>query len=444
MSTNRKPGGRLNSLRDGIFAKELVIASTGESQEEFERLRRQLWDCFKPQDIAQEILVAELLVTYWRLQRPRRCEAAEIRKQIETARYRRELEQLAKVKTLKHSFFFARCRLDLEPNLPAADRFALDRSLAETRRGLESTPLGVEFLIEQLEGLKRSLKTSGYLAPHMETLLQQVCGLEEADDLSSFLALNQLAKKERQKVQPRGNEQVRQNEGNSADKNANPKLTADDLCFLRALRQLEQEIGVKVQPRENEQVEREEVNTADKNSNPIVEAEKFALHFEQAFKDCLEACQPQVRQMLFGEWKERCEQNTADTGADPNVGGERFEALRALYQEISQLLEEIQLREEDRAERDEQNPAEEDADLSLADPHAFFLSVAITRHIGSLKLTKMRLEFLEAFEEKTYPASLVLLPPERQDRIHRAEAALERYLLKILDRLHALQGLGTN
>ena len=197
MPAKRRPGGRLNALRDGIFAKELVIASAGESQAEFDRLRSRLWNDFAPQNVATELCVEELAITYWRLQRPRRSEAAEIRKQIETARCRRQLEKIAQLNSVKNKFFSARYRLHLETNLLGADRLALESSIAETRRSLESTPLGLEFLIKQLVVLKSDVKIYGYLRPHMETLLLQACGVEGITSMASSSSTSLLKMKGR-------------------------------------------------------------------------------------------------------------------------------------------------------------------------------------------------------------------------------------------------------
>lgn len=477
----RRPGGRLNALRDGIFAKELVIVSAGESQAEFDRLQSDFRDGFKPEDIAQELLVSELVFTQWQLQRVRRCAAAMVTKQIETAPYQKRLEKMAEVNTLKNSFFVARNRLYLEPNLPQADRVALERSLAETRRGLESTPLGVRFLIEQLEYLRTELQINGYLVPHQENLLLQVCGPEGG----RVLALNRLAREERQKAQPRGDDQVKQNEGNTAAQNANldstlecVKLlrlfeqsnrkevgniqpsgpqqveqnngeiadqnaqrgpTAEDLGVLGALRENNQQDGNKLPQRESEPVKRDGQSTAQKKANSIVGLEKLARNrkLEQAFKGYLDARQQELKQMFSQKRTEQDEQSIADTGADPKLA-----ALLATYQDGSQLLKEIQLREEAWAELDEPNPADENADLSLADQFAFVLSQVIKSHIEFLNRTKMQLELVEEIEEKLEPATLLLLPRECEDRIHRAETALERHFSKTLDRLIALKGLG--
>jgi len=48
---------------------------------------------------------------------------------------------------------------------------------------------------------------------------------------------------------------------------------------------------------------------------------------------------------------------------------------------------------------------------------------------------------LESVEEEAYFASLVMPPTECSEKIHRAEAALERRLFKTLNYLLALRGV---
>jgi hypothetical protein len=291
MASKRKPRGRHNALRDGIFAQELVIANAGETQEEFGRLRSELVACFKPQDIAQEMLVEELLTSYWRLQRPRRCEAAEIRKQLETAAFRKTIERTAAVKTLKNRFYLDHLTELLQPHVKQFYLFAVDRSLEEARRALEGTSLGLEFLIERVEHLKKTLELSGYLPVNDETLLFHLCGLED-EHLHGFRGLNKLAKDE---------------------------------------------------------------------------------------------------------------------------------------------LEKSKQREKGKKERDEKRTADKNADFNHAELHKMVLMMMLDSHIRSLNHMKKQLELLETIEDKSLPASLTLLPPESQDRIQRAEAALERRFYRALD-----------
>ena len=440
MSTKRKPGGRLNAVRDGIFAKELVITCAGESQEEFDRLRSRLWSHFSPQDVEREMTVEELAITYWRLQRLRRCEAAEIRKQTATARYRKELEKVAQLNAAKNKFFTARYRLHFETNLPVEERLALERTLAETRRSLESTVLGVEFLIKQLKTLKREVKVCGYLRPHLQSLLLEVCGLE-ADHLHGILQLNQLAKNEMEKLHPPGNQQRERNGKDTVGQQYSQTTGNSEISKLvKALcpPDPQQEEEGKVQLGGNDRGEQVPGNTADKNANSLFEVEKIAREreFMKVVVRAMETSRESSGRMINLLKKE----NTTETGMGADGGGKLFEALDTRYQEDSEILEALYESQEKCAEDDEISALEKGA-LDPVGPHRFFLSQLIDDHIELfLKPRKKQLELLEAAEQASEPGTLLLLPQQSQDRIHRAEVPLQRYLLKILDRLSASEG----
>jgi len=63
---------------------------------------------------------------------------------------------------------------------------------------------------------------------------------------------------------------------------------------------------------------------------------------------------------------------------------------------------------------------------------------AISSEIGNLVIVTKTLEQIESVEEEAHLATLVLPTAERADRVHRAEAALQRSLYRALDRLMAV------
>ncbi len=63
---------RDNALRHGLTSKHVVIK--GEDPEEYEALRQDLLDDWKPADTQEEILVAQIAESAWRLMRVRRVE----------------------------------------------------------------------------------------------------------------------------------------------------------------------------------------------------------------------------------------------------------------------------------------------------------------------------------------------------------------------------------
>jgi hypothetical protein len=173
-SAEGKAWSRRNAIKSGLFSRELVVAAAGERQEDFDALlsglRTQL------PDFLIAFLTGDLAKTIWGLQRLGAYQTAEIRKQCATARCRRGLEKLAEVDTLKARFIRDHDVLFAGAPLPA-DRVALRVSLETTRKQLEQTSMGIEFLIEQIEGIQKEIEREGYLPRLTLELLANVCGI---------------------------------------------------------------------------------------------------------------------------------------------------------------------------------------------------------------------------------------------------------------------------
>src|SRR6202521_5106549 len=75
---------RRNALKDGLFSKDIVIESVGERKEDFERLKKEMWDLFQPASALEEMLVADIVENWWRRQRVRRAESADLKNRLDT------------------------------------------------------------------------------------------------------------------------------------------------------------------------------------------------------------------------------------------------------------------------------------------------------------------------------------------------------------------------
>jgi hypothetical protein len=75
-----------NAITHGLLAREVVItAGDGEeSLEEFHELVEQMWNCYQPVGVVEEMLVQIIVVTLWRKARAIRAENGEIRKRLDT------------------------------------------------------------------------------------------------------------------------------------------------------------------------------------------------------------------------------------------------------------------------------------------------------------------------------------------------------------------------
>lgn len=176
-----------------------MVPSTGETIQEFNDLHTGVWDFVQPTNALSGMLADDLAATYWRLQRPRRCETAEIRRLRETARGRLHFEKISEVEALKSRFvrdFATLCSLKYAPT----DAPALVLSLEETRKKLECKSLGLNLLIGLVETIEKRVNDQGYLSPSDERLLVHVCGVGDGF-AQACLMLNRVAKAEMEKFE---------------------------------------------------------------------------------------------------------------------------------------------------------------------------------------------------------------------------------------------------
>ena len=124
-----------NTLKHGIFAKEIVIDSGDgkESMAEFEGLLEGLRNDYAPKGSVEEMLVAEIAINYWRLRRVRKYEMGETRKQLNSAAW--------------------------NDGVSAARRLSSDLSRLPSPKAqyeLQTYPDGVRYLIDVLDEIEQS------------------------------------------------------------------------------------------------------------------------------------------------------------------------------------------------------------------------------------------------------------------------------------------------
>jgi hypothetical protein len=197
VSPEGKSRTRLNALKFGLFSQDLVVAAAGETQQEADAIRSSVWNYIQPQDPVTALLVEDFVNTGWRLQRPRRCETAEIRRRTETARYRRHFEKISEVDSLKCRFMRDYVRV-CSPALEPADREALSLSLGETQKQLVQRSLGLEFLIGLIQPIAKTVESCGFFSASAALTLVAACG-DGDEDAKWCVTLNQISKVELEK-----------------------------------------------------------------------------------------------------------------------------------------------------------------------------------------------------------------------------------------------------
>jgi hypothetical protein len=183
---------RMNALKSGLFAQETVIPSAGETQKKFDEILAAAKDQFESPDLTTAVLVEEFVTSYWRLARVRRCEAAEIKKRLNTAMWRLYFDRIVQVNAQKNRFLrHIVARRTAEGCNPAVIAAAIEDARVE----LNKSAAGLQFLTDLIKEIEAAVKVRGYLTPTEEVTLGDVCGI--GDDFVHFcVRLNTIAKAE--------------------------------------------------------------------------------------------------------------------------------------------------------------------------------------------------------------------------------------------------------
>jgi hypothetical protein len=154
-SADGKMKSRLNALKNAFFSRDVVVSAAGERVEDFESLKAAVSDSVQPNGALEEMLTADLVVNWWRRQRVRRSEAAELKNRLETLNIHNTYLRSDDIEPLKIRF-----RLFLETyqaaahSTPSTDPSETVTELDNARTQLASTSLGLEFLIETVNAVK--------------------------------------------------------------------------------------------------------------------------------------------------------------------------------------------------------------------------------------------------------------------------------------------------
>lgn len=132
-----------NALKHGLLSKEIIIkAGDGkESKAEFKVLLSELREDLQPEGILEEMLVEKIVICYWRLRRVLRCEIGEIRKELDSASWNELFRRSEEVNFEK--------------------RFL---SVDESKGNLKKNSMGLQYLIDVLDEVKKSVEEAGHLS----------------------------------------------------------------------------------------------------------------------------------------------------------------------------------------------------------------------------------------------------------------------------------------
>ncbi len=103
-SAKGKNSVRLNALKGGLFSQDIVVESAGERVEDFEVLKKRIWDFFDPTNSLEEMLVMDIVENYWRRRRVRHCETTELNNKFKAQEIPDGIERADRVERLKNEF----------------------------------------------------------------------------------------------------------------------------------------------------------------------------------------------------------------------------------------------------------------------------------------------------------------------------------------------------
>jgi len=176
-SAEGKNKSRRNALKNGLFAKDLVVTAAGESIEDFESFKTSVWNSVKPDGAVEEMLTDDLVANWWRRQRVRRAESAELKSRLEQLEINNTYLRSDEIESLKIRFYLLLERYQAMTHTPAADAKEIVTDLENARSRLASTSLGLEFLVDRVNEVKLEAKSTGLLSDASLGKLRACVGL---------------------------------------------------------------------------------------------------------------------------------------------------------------------------------------------------------------------------------------------------------------------------
>jgi hypothetical protein len=175
-SEEGKKKSSLNSLKDAIFAKGVVVTAAGERVKDYADFKAWVWDSVHPDNALEEILTNDIVVNWWQRQRVRRCASAALENRLQNLQLHDCYLRSDDIEPVKVRFQLYLGRYETTTAAtPSDDVYEIVTELENARRELASTTVGLEFLISKVHAVKREAKSGGQISNVSEVVLQ-ACG----------------------------------------------------------------------------------------------------------------------------------------------------------------------------------------------------------------------------------------------------------------------------
>ena len=141
-----------NATQDGLFSRQVVIEQLGEQQAHFQSIKRRIWDVLKPTNVVEETLVQDFIESWWRRQRIRRAETAELRTRAGLLDWRTRLDNEDHLERLRFRFdqLYGEY-LKAIGSPPPTNAPEIMAELEDVRQQLAATAAGVGFILEKVD-----------------------------------------------------------------------------------------------------------------------------------------------------------------------------------------------------------------------------------------------------------------------------------------------------
>jgi hypothetical protein len=143
-SLEGKKTSSCNVYKHGLLTKDVVVTTRAgrEDQSEFDKLLAGLRDCYRPNDLVEDLLVQELANSYWRSARAVRCERGDLTCADEALRSQSDLNESERA---------------LYTMAPAEEAYD----------SLHSSSRGLRFLLLRVEQAKDAVRMTGVVTPEL-------------------------------------------------------------------------------------------------------------------------------------------------------------------------------------------------------------------------------------------------------------------------------------
>jgi hypothetical protein len=188
VSTEGKRKVARNAVKDGIFSRQIVIPTLGESLERFLDVWHSFRDALQPSNAVEEQLVNDYVENWWRRERIRKAHTAELSDSLVSSLLIQKDRKVGDAEALTWRFAFLCDRYQQAVSGEGEQLDEIITELQDIRKKLLSTTFGIGYLIDHLEAVKQSVAGSGKVGAEDEAWYRTCSGFSRMPNFGLSLA----------------------------------------------------------------------------------------------------------------------------------------------------------------------------------------------------------------------------------------------------------------